>query len=172
VTRGGAAGYPAPREVTVTPCPHCSLHVRTRDAACVHCGGALPSTAGSLLRSTATAALLGLAVACTGDGDKDSDTHSGSTDAQPLYGVTTTDYVDADTDADADSDTDADSDSDADSDTDADTDTDAHTGLATGGSGSTGATGHTGSAHTGSKHTGSTTDTGIIQPLYGVTPTY
>jgi hypothetical protein len=132
----------------MSPCPHCGLHVRSRDTTCVHCGARVGSQ--SLLHSSAAAALLGLAVACTGDKTSDS-AHTGSTSTQPLYGVT---YTDTDTDSDTDSDSDSDSDS--------DTATDVHTGRTT----HTGTTGHTG-------HTGAAADTGTtIQPLYGVTTTY
>lgn len=71
------------------PCPSCSCHVRRKDAECPHCGARL---AGATFRSTAVGALLGLAVACSGEKDTVAD---GTTPA-----------VDGDADTDADSDTD------------------------------------------------------------------
>ncbi len=73
---------------------------------CPHCGTRISAPTA---RSSAAAALLGLAVACVGNKD-----------LQPLYGASTVTDVDTDTDTDADSDTDTDTDADSDADTDTD----------------------------------------------------
>jgi hypothetical protein len=103
------------------PCPQCGSHVLGAD--CPHCGARLAAGSG---RSTLAAALLGLAVACTGkdvNGEETGtpDTDTVDTTAQPPYGIGTWTTPYGDADADADSDADADADADADSDADADT---------------------------------------------------
>jgi hypothetical protein len=64
-------------------CSHCQRHVLATSLECPHCGSALPGSSGA--RTTATAALLGLAlVGCPAPGDDD----TGLT--QPAYGVADT----------------------------------------------------------------------------------
>jgi len=76
------------------PCPACGCHARRTDARCPCCGAALPA---GRRPPTAAAALLGLAIACSGKEPGTTDT-AGDTGVEttttptvePLYGATTT----------------------------------------------------------------------------------
>jgi hypothetical protein len=133
----------------VHPCPDCGCHVHRADPSCPHCGTRISSKGGV---STFAAALLGLAVACSGKDVGGSDTGTTTTATtddgttpQPAYGVTTT-YVDGGYTVDS-VDYAGDADADTDSDSDADSDADTDSGTYTSGSG------------------------GGVEPLYGVTAT-
>jgi hypothetical protein len=147
------------------PCPTCACHVRASDRACPHCGAAIGARRAPL---SAAAAVLGLAMACTGPGkteDSGTPTYGVDYGSSPTDITDTTDITDADADADADSDADADADTDtdadADADADADSDADTDTGPTTG-------------VDYGVAPTGSTGDTGggtTVEPEYGVSTT-
>jgi hypothetical protein len=97
-------------------CSNCHRHVLVSTLECPHCGSALPGRSGA--RTTATAALLGLAlvgcpapgdddtgltqpaygVADTGDSGDTGDDTAGDTCISDLYGVPDTGDVDADGD--------------------------------------------------------------------------
>ena len=130
------SGSVAPEANRMHPCPFCSCHVRRRDAECPHCGSRLQ---GPTLRSSAVAALLGLAVACGGDKATDTGADTGTPPVSDTDTDTDSD-ADSDTDADADSDADADADADGDADSDADSDSDTDTDTSTTSSGDTGST--------------------------------
>ncbi len=60
-------------------CPACSTHVLVRDSECPHCGTSLRSEKGTVFARTATAMLMGLALAgCPADDDDTQDTMGGS----------------------------------------------------------------------------------------------